>query len=243
MVNVENIYQTAIEHFKIVHPEWICTVERGKLVIQYNFIDGAYFSLTSATKEKRCYRHIITISEEGKFKATDGMVSNEFSVGLSGLQYEASAFAGYKAQQTTVITFGKKTREDDIGINKYSLDTDTLKKEVHEYLENLGIKDDRSAIAKLFDSTLVVVSLIFGGICGFLSLIGILINCVSKRAGYFSYDIGSREDGTFQHMVVPYDEAGFFVKYGFIIIPLSIFIMAMLIIICKYCYDRWNKGK
>ncbi len=236
-INPQKIYEKAVVHFKKTHPEWLCTIDKGHLVIQLNWMDGTYFSGLNVTRAQKCYRHVVTVTPDGKFKAHDAEAEKELSVGLSGISVKAAAFEGYSTRSTTEIVLGKKAREKRFGVNTYSFNSDAFKKEIREYFESIGIDDGRSKTAKFFDNAYFATGGIFAGICGLFILIGVLINTIDSTRGY-SCIKELMPDGTYGYTKIPYDGTGFTVGTVMIAISGGILLVTLAIVVFKYWYDH-----
>lgn len=127
---INNYYLNAIEYFNKTHPEWLCTIEQGFLVIQLNHNNSTFYNGLRLTETTSTYRCVVKIMKNGKFLMTDVYVTDGNSVGLAGLQLSSTAFAGKS------IEYHYETSKE----GEYKFSTLDIQKPVKEYFKSLGLK-------------------------------------------------------------------------------------------------------
>ncbi len=138
--DIQNYYMQAINYFSTSHPEWICTVEQGVLVIQLNWQNATYFNGMGLTHASRVYRHIVKIFPDGKWMATDVTVNNDSCVGLGGIRISESAFSGKQWSYQAEKVLGHDNQTGQNGILTYKFNTADIQVPVKEYFNSLGFK-------------------------------------------------------------------------------------------------------
>ena len=93
-IDINNYYLRAVQDFKECHPEWICTIKDGALIIQLNQFSWKNFDGRQLTSEERRYRHIVIIKKNGIVIDHDMYVSEENVVGLGKAKISKSMFLG-----------------------------------------------------------------------------------------------------------------------------------------------------
>ncbi len=89
---IEQYYKAARDSFRKSHPQWLFTIENGKLIGQLNKV---YFGGDNVlTKEEQSYRHIVEIFSDGKFSQTDVETKDETKTGLGRVKRSYSFFMG-----------------------------------------------------------------------------------------------------------------------------------------------------
>ena len=107
-LEINNYYVRAVQDFKEIHPEWICTIKDGALIIQLNSFSWKDINGHRLTSEEMRYRHIVIIKNNGTVIDHDMYVSEENVVGLGKAKISKSMFLG----ESGSLSYRKNLRKD-----------------------------------------------------------------------------------------------------------------------------------
>ena len=93
-IEINNYYLQAVQDFKVSHPEWICTIQDGFLIIQLNAFSWKTHYGYQLESGQRRFRHIVIIGKNGMINDFDMFVSEEKVVGLGETKISRKMFLG-----------------------------------------------------------------------------------------------------------------------------------------------------
>ena len=138
-IDINNYYMRAVQDFKESHPEWICTIKDGALIIQLNAFSRNEFNGYQLSVEERRYRHIVIIKDNGTVIDHDMFVTEENVVGLGKARISKSMFLGESGSFTYRMNLRKDTesgcREEKSG----EVSECNVQKVVCEYFKSRGL--------------------------------------------------------------------------------------------------------
>ena len=231
---ITNIQKEAQNHFKKVHPEWICTIEGPYLVIQLNWMDVTYFNGKGVSHEARIYRYMVEILSDGTFKTMDVTADNEKAIGLDGVSLSASSFAGKQFIYHADARLGTDNQTGEKGIITYKFNNNEIKKPVMEYLEHLGLKyKSANSPREQFNALDGRIKLALGLLFGFTGLVFLIVLIILSVSS--GMEVAQTVNGVTS--VTTVDEADLVLLTVFTIIPIALITSSIALLVS---YKRYN---
>lgn len=179
--DINNYYLQAMQDFRASHPEWICTIKDGALIIQLDTFSRKDFNGYKFSSEEKRYRHIVIIKNNGTIIDHDMFITDENIVGLGKAKISKNMFLGESGSFSYRIDLNKDTeggyRKERVGeTREYN-----VQKIVCEYFKSKGLRFYSptrlwTGIAFMFFSITagIIFSLIIQGLPrGFLAYLGV----------------------------------------------------------------------
>jgi hypothetical protein len=140
-IEINNYYLQAVQDFKVSHPEWICTIKDGFLIIQLNaFSWKTYYGYQLESGQRR-FRHIVIISKNGMINDFDMFVSEENVIGLGETKVSRKMFLGesgsysYRIPQRKGSESGFQQDQQELEFSEFN-----VQKIVVEYFKTRGLR-------------------------------------------------------------------------------------------------------
>ncbi len=138
-IEINNYYLRAVQDFKESHPEWICTIKDGALIIQLNAFSWKEFYGHQLSSKERQYRHIVIIKNNGMVIDHDMFVTEENVVGLGKAKISKSMFLGESGSFSYRMDLRKETESGCQEEKAGEVSEFNVQKIVWEYFKSKGL--------------------------------------------------------------------------------------------------------
>ena len=162
-IDINNYYLRAIEDFKECHPEWICTIHDGALIIQLNQFSWKNFSGRTLSSGEKQYRHIVIIRKNGTVIDHDMYVSEENIVGLGEAKISKKMFLGESGSYSYSLDLNGENESGCQDQPKGESSEVNIQKFICGYFESQGLKfysPTRLWLGIAFIATMVICDII-----------------------------------------------------------------------------------
>lgn len=136
---INDYYEQAVEDFKESHPEWICTIKDGVLIIQLNAYSWKDFVGYRLSSEQRRFRHIVIIKNNGTVLDHDLFVSEENVIGLGKTRISKSMFLGESGSFSYQIDLNKDAESNCQEQTDKEIREFNVQKFICEYFKDRGL--------------------------------------------------------------------------------------------------------
>lgn len=121
---------------------WTISIEENKIIATWKWMDAKFFSFDSITDEIKEYTFEVVLEENGKWKELDKHKKKDFKIDFrtGNISFGKSKFQGKSIEKSFTIGIGKDKQINHTGVVKFSLDTNTIKKPIRNFLKQHGWK-------------------------------------------------------------------------------------------------------
>lgn len=155
------ILQRAANDLMAQNP-FICTVQQGCLIVQWNWKDTTYFNGQGVAREACSYRHIVKIKPDGKFITVDLHVNNYQSIGLDGMRLSQRIFSGKSVEFHKEVSFGVNNQTGQKGFVVNQFDSRIIQEPVKRYFRGLGLEYKFFSLSDSFHAVPPVSRILLG---------------------------------------------------------------------------------
>ena len=139
-LQINQAYQQAIQYFYQVHPDWICTIENGVLIIQLNWQHYTRDGLLYLSETDRKYRYVVKIEENGSLTDYQVDAVTENAIGLGGASLSAGAFVGERTSTHFEIDLKNRDANNRPVVTQEVSYADQVAQIVRDYFEGKGYR-------------------------------------------------------------------------------------------------------
>lgn len=142
MVDKAKVLSDALTVLNHDDQPWEVTVEGDSLVARWKWMDARFFGIAEVTDETKEFTFRVTLDDKGKWHEEDSSKQKTANVDLKSgkISFGTSSFQGKSVGKSFTIGFGKDKTTGEVGVQKYSFDTKTIKEPIRNYLKQCGFK-------------------------------------------------------------------------------------------------------
>ncbi len=121
---------------------WEVMVEGDCIIASWKWLDARFFGPQTITDEKKEYKFIVTLKDNGKYKETDIMKTKKPQINFRNgkLSFGSSAQQGNLMSKSIRIGLGKDKQTGEYGLIKSTFSTEAVKDPIRRYLKDNGWK-------------------------------------------------------------------------------------------------------